>query len=352
MGAPSMPPIGSEQNNAFIFIGDNTREVIIESLDLQGHDAVDDEIFGIIVSGKNIRKILIRNNKIHNFSSNSNAHGIAVYGTGDTDDKAIRHVIIDGNSVYSMRTGSSESVVINGNVSRWEIKRNDIYDVNNIAIDAIGGEGTTATRTDSQGRILPGIYDVARYGFIEDNFVENMSSIDNPAYNNEESWAAAIYIDGGSHIQITDNVVVNASWAYELGAENCLTTRHITMTGNSAVGSTFGDLLLGGYTQTGYLDDASIDCNPNNTIDVNEGHGYVKFLTVKENHFNSTNVQIDPIFLQYRTTNTIIVEPGVIAENEDGDGSAPGDENAVRIDETNSRLWESQLHSCSHAFYR
>lgn len=70
-----------------------------------------------------------------------------------------------------------------------------------------------------------------------------MSTLNNPAYDNEESWAAAIYIDCGHHIKVTDNVVVNASWGYDIGAENCLTTRHIYMTGNSESGSTFGDLL-------------------------------------------------------------------------------------------------------------
>ena len=37
-----------------------------------------------------------------------------------------------------MRTGSSESIVINGNVQRWEISDNRVVNVNNIAIDAIG----------------------------------------------------------------------------------------------------------------------------------------------------------------------------------------------------------------------
>jgi hypothetical protein len=285
------------------------------------------------VDGKSIKNIAILNNKIHNFDSNENAHGIAVYGTGITNAKAISHVIIEGNSVYEMRTGSSESIVVNGNVKKWEIKSNDVYDINNIAIDAIGGEGTSPSRMNSDGRVLPGKVDAARYGFIEDNFVENMHTTDNPAYGRKESWAAAIYIDGGHHIQLKDNVVVNSAWGYEVGAENCLVSRQITMTGNSAEESYYGDLLLGGYAQRGFLKDKSINCNPNNTRDANEGHGYVRYLTIKENLFNSSATALDPITLQYRTTHAIIVEPGVEAVNETGNGSARNDENAVRITE-------------------
>jgi len=329
VGVANMTPLTTSENVIFIYIGDNTKQVILENLNLQGHNAGDNEIYGIFVEGKNIRNILIRNNKIHDFNSNSDAHGIAVYGTGATNRQGIRHVTIEGNEVYSMRTGSSESIVINGNVRRWEIKANDVYDVNNIAIDAIGGEGKSPTREDRRGRILPGALDAASYGFIEDNFVENMSTAGNPAYGNEESWAAAIYIDGGHHIHVANNVVENASWGYEMGAENCLTTRYITVTGNSATGSTFGDLLLGGYAENGYRADRTINCNPNNSSDEHEGHGYVKFLTVKNNTFTSTNTSEELITLQFRITNTIIVAPTISSINTDRNGAARGDQNAI-----------------------
>jgi hypothetical protein len=126
---------------------------------------------------------------------------------------------------------------------------------------------------------------------------------------------------------------VNSAWGYEVGAENCLISRQITMTGNSAEESYYGDLLLGGYAKRGFVKDKSINCNPNNTRDANEGHGYVRYLTIKENLFSSSDTELDPITLQYRTTHAIIVEPGVEAVNETGNGSARNDENAVRITE-------------------
>lgn len=333
VGKAGMTPLTSTKNGTFIYIGDDTKRVVIEGLDIQGHSAGRRGIYGIIVEGKNIKNILIRNNRIHDFDSNSNAHGIAVYGTAVSKKRAIANVIIEGNTIHDMRTGSSESIVVNGNVKKWEIRNNDIYDINNIAIDAIGGEGTSPARTDSDGRVLPGLLDAARYGFIEDNFVENMHTTDNPAYGNEESWAAAIYIDGGHHIQVKDNVVQNTAWGYEVGAENCMVSRQITMTGNSAEESVYGDLLLGGYAHKGFRADKSIDCDPENTVDANEGHGYVKYLTIKENLFNSAAPELDNVTLQYRTTHAIIIEPGVEPVNDQGNGSAPGDENAVRTTE-------------------
>jgi hypothetical protein len=44
----------------------------------------------------------------------------------------------------------------------------------------IGGEVAAPTET-KYGRVFPGTNDAARYGFIEDNRVENMSTETNPA---------------------------------------------------------------------------------------------------------------------------------------------------------------------------
>ncbi len=309
-------------------------EVIVAGLDLHGHTA--ETLQGIMVRGQNINNVLIQGNEIHDFEGISDAHGIAVYGSGNTEASAIQNVIIEGNEVYDMRTGSSESIVVNGNVARWAIVRNEVYDVNNIAIDAIGGEGTAPPMQSGNGRVVPNPVDAARYGFIEENYVENMSTAGNPAYGGDAIWAAAIYVDGGHHIQIADNEVVNASWGYEVGAENCLTSAHVTLerNSNSPDGESFGDLVLGGYSQLGYRDNPQINCDPSSTDDSVERHGYVAHVTVKDNNFQSTRTMPAPITLQYRTTNTIIAEPDVVPAvepvNDMGDGSASGDENAVK----------------------
>jgi len=320
----------TRRNAPFIYIGDGIRDVVIEGLDLQGHRAGDNEIYGIVVEGKKIRNIAIMNNRIHDFDSDENAHAIAVYGTAKAAKAAVTNVIIEGNEIRDMRTGSSESIAINGNVRRWEIIGNVLINLNNIAIDAIGGEGTSPARTDKNGRVLPGRYDAARYGFIENNRIEKMHTLGNPAYDNEESWAAAVYVDGGHHILIRNNQVVDSAWGYEIGAENCIVTRQVTMTGNSAEEGYYGDLVLGGYAHRGFRRHRKILCDPTRSSDDNEGHGYVKYLTIKENTFQSEATKEDPITLQYRITHAIIIEPGVDPVNDDGDGSARGDENAIR----------------------
>lgn len=332
IGVKGMKALQSPKNGAFIYIGDGTRHVVIENLRLQGHRAGKKDIYGIIVEGKKIRDILIRGNEIFGFESDSNAHAIAVYGTGANSKESIARVIIEKNTVHDMKTGSSESIAINGNVQRWEILRNDIYDINNIAIDAIGGEGTAPTRT-KKGRTLPGRFDVARYGFIEDNYVENMHTKGNPAYGRRESWAAAIYIDGGRDILVKDNVVDNSAWAYEVGAENCVITRNVTMVGNSAQESYYGDLVLGGYAHKGFWADKSINCDPRSSEDRSEGHGYVRYLTVHQNSFDSEGTKEKKILPQFRVTHAIVAEPGVKPVNAQGDGRARGDQNAIRTDD-------------------
>jgi len=331
VGVDEMEPLTSSKNGTFIYIGDNTGQVILEGLNIQGHSARRDDIYGIIVEGSKIRKIAIQNNNIHDFSSNSNAHGIAVYGTDTGGKNSIKNILISNNEVHNMRTGSSESIVVNGNVQRWEISGNSVVNVNNIAIDAIGGEGTSPAGTDKNGRIVPGKTDAARFGFIENNYIEDMHTSDNPAYGNEESWAAAIYIDGAHHILIEGNEVVDTAWGYEIGAENCVVSRYVTMVDNSSDDAYYGDLILGGYAKKGFWADKSINCNPNNTNDANEGHGYVKFLTIKNNDFNTRYGEEESVTLQYRTTNAMVVQEGVEAVNESGNGSAKGDANAIRV---------------------
>lgn len=307
----------------FITIGSTgVSEIVVENLSLKGHAA--SEVYGIVVDGDNISKIIIRNNNISDFgdSTTENAHGIAVFGSGTTP---VTDVMIELNEVYNMKTGSSESIVVNGNVYKWAINDNYVHDVNNIAIDAIGGEGTLAPENGASG---PHPDDAARGGFIEYNVVKTMSTASNPQYGSEESWAAAIYVDGARDILIQYNEVDQTPWGYEVGAENCIITEDITVINNLATNSFYGDFLTGGYAAGGYLNDDSIQCL--GTDDDDEGHGNVERLTVQNNEFFTTTGTEENILAQFRTTYAIIAEPGVTPVNEDGDGSASGDQNAIR----------------------
>jgi Ca2+-binding RTX toxin-like protein len=324
--------LSSSHKNAFFEIESGADQVVIEGLNLDGEsrDFKNNEVFGIVIYGENINQVAIINNNIHHLFSNKNAHGIAAYGTGDTEESAIRNLIIDNNYIHDMKTGSSENIVVNGNVAYWEIVNNQIKQVNNIGIDAIGGEGTSPVQ-NIDGRVLPGKLDAARYGYIQNNSIENMSTVSNPAYGNVHSWAAAIYIDGARNIQVVNNSVNDSEWGFEIGAENCLQSSNIFLTNNISSGSYYGDLVIGGYAHIGYLDDTNINCNPLATDDSDEGHGYVENITVKSNHFNTETGNADNITLQYRIRQSIIIHPGITEQNPDGNVS--GDENSIRITE-------------------
>jgi len=65
--------------------------------------------------------------------ANGQAYGISVYGTASTP---IDTVTIDGNQVFNLKTGGSESVNVDGNVTNFTITHNTVHDNDNIAIDA------------------------------------------------------------------------------------------------------------------------------------------------------------------------------------------------------------------------
>lgn len=235
-------------NDSLFHVETGASEIVFENLLIDGEDKArnSSDVFGIFIEGESINRVQVKNNTIKNLHSENNAHGIAAYGTGSSELTSISDIIIEGNTLDDLRTGSSESIVVNGNVKQWEILNNRVSNVNNIAIDAIGGEGISPTQVVN-GRILPGDYDAAREGFIEGNTVTNMSTLGNSQYDNVRSWAAGIYVDGGRDISISGNTMINTPWAYEIGAENCVETTNITLSNNTAVGSYYGDLVMGGY---------------------------------------------------------------------------------------------------------
>ncbi|MFD1906737.1 hypothetical protein ACFSQ7_26155 [Paenibacillus rhizoplanae] len=101
----------------------------------------------------------VLNNRIHSIANTAtpegdgltgrDAHGIAVYGTEAKE--ALQGLIIDGNEVYDLVLGSSEALVVNGNVDTFEITNNIVHDSDNIGIDLIGYEGNGGRRAGRSG---------------------------------------------------------------------------------------------------------------------------------------------------------------------------------------------------------
>ena len=85
--------------------------------------------------------IYICGNNIHNITNamlGGNAHGICFYGDSTTSSN---NIWIEDNQVHDCRLGTSESLVLNGNVEIFTVKDNLVHDNDNIGIDFIGFEG-------------------------------------------------------------------------------------------------------------------------------------------------------------------------------------------------------------------
>jgi hypothetical protein len=163
---------------------------------------------GIWITGSG-RGIQIRNNRVHNITTTSeedgNAFGISVYGTSKTP---ITQLVINGNEVYDLKTGQSESVNVDGNVTHFKITNNLIHDDDNIGIAAIGYEG-----------VGPVGYDEAMYGEVSGNTVYNISGIANPGEGNSYD-ADGLYCDGCAYVTFERNIIFQVDYGIETTSEN------------------------------------------------------------------------------------------------------------------------------------
>jgi len=152
--------------------------------------------------------IHILNNLIHNIvttTKSGNACGLFAYGTSKTP---ITELVVNGNELYNLKTGNSESMTLNGNVTHFKVTNNLVHDNNNIGIDIIGYEGTG-----------PVGYDQASYGVVSGNTVYNISGIANPSEGREYD-ADGLYCDGCGHVTFERNVIFQADYGIETTSEN------------------------------------------------------------------------------------------------------------------------------------
>jgi Right handed beta helix region len=210
---------------------------------------------GIWVTGSGSH-IQILNNRVHNITTtsekNGNAFGIAVYGS--EAPASIDSISITGNQVYNLKTGNSETLNVDGNVTNFTISNNLIHDNDNIGIDAIGFEGVSPDPA----------YDYARNGEISGNTVYNISAINNPGEGNQYD-ADGIYVDGGSNIVIERNLVYNNDLNIEAASEHSgHVSSYITIRNNVVHHGNSVGISIGGYaSNVGGSDHISI---VNNTL--------------------------------------------------------------------------------------
>ncbi len=248
----------------------NQSYVRIEGLEIRNFHTAEHRFapLGISVMGSGSHIELLKNN-VHHIEqtfpgrdapgSGGNGFGIAVYGT---DAKTpISELVIDGNEVHHLKTGSSESLVVNGNVTNFRITHNVVHDNNNIGIDVIGFERTAPD---------PAV-DQARDGIVSGNLVYNITSRGNPAYRDEEN-SDGIYVDGGTRVLIERNIMHDVDFGIELASEHKdRATSYITARNNLIYHAHTAGVSIGGYApERGHTDHCTI---VNNTLYDNDRSG-------------------------------------------------------------------------------
>jgi len=237
--------------------------------------------------------IEILHNEVHHIEQNSdrqlrpgsgaNGFGIAVYGTDATTP--ISDLIIDGNDVHHLKTGSSESVVVNGNVAGFRITKNSVHDNNNIGIDVIGFEHTAPD---------PAV-DRARDGVVSENSVYSITDRGNPAYGGTPD-SDGIYVDGGTRILIERNLVHDVDFGIELASEHRVgSTSHIIARNNLIYSCHTAGFSIGGYDlKRGTTEDVVIVNNTlykNDTWKTGQGEFLMQFY-MRNNVFKNNIVYV------------------------------------------------------------
>jgi len=192
---------------------------------------------GIWVTGAGSGLNLL-NNIVHNITTTSeksgNAFGIAVYGTSSTP---ITQITISGNQLYNMKTGNSETMNVDGNVTYFTISNNIVHDNDNIGIDAIGFEGVGPTGSDQ-----------AKYGVISGNTIYNISGINNAGEGNQYD-ADGIYCDGCAYTIIERNTVHNCDLNMEAASEHSgHNASYVTIRNNLFYNANAVGVSIGGYS--------------------------------------------------------------------------------------------------------
>lgn len=215
---------------------------------------------GVLVQGSG-QYIEIRSNNIHEIEANNlpaigdaNALGIAVYGQ---QQSPIRHVIVDRNELYNLKTGTSESLTIGGNVDGWQVTKNQVHNNNFIGIDATGYYHNNHNNLAEYNR--------ARNGWIAGNTVYNLSTAGNQALTFIAA-AIGIYVDGGQNITIEqNNSDANDGGIWLLSERPGKLTDYIAVRNNLVSFNRGAGILVGGYdaTQSGGAAHISIT---NNTL--------------------------------------------------------------------------------------
>jgi Protein of unknown function (DUF1565) len=284
--------VAPTSDNGLFFVR-NQNYVTIQGFQLQNYGTTHAGVFpmGIMVEGA-CSYIQLLDNVVYNIyttaeAKGGGAQGIAAYGTSAT--ASINNLIISGNTLYGLRTGSSESMTVNGNVQYFAITNNIVHDNDNIGIVAIGYEKTAPNSSVDQ----------ARDGTIAQNLVYHITSAKNPNYHGQLG-ADGIYVDGGTRIVIEQNIVYNTDIGIEAASEHhTRLSSYVIIRNNLIYDGYLQGISIGGYAgSVGGTDHCTI---VNNTLYMND----------------STRSGSGEFSINYHTTNNVF-ENNVVYSNDQG----------------------------------
>jgi hypothetical protein len=282
--------------NGMILIDDQSY-LVIRGFEIRNYRSnIRDRVpVGIHVRGA-AHHLQLLDNRINNIASTAvvdgdlrgrDAHGIAVYGT--KAPVAINNITISGNELHQLTLGSSEALVLNGNVELFTVTNNLIHDADNIGLDFIGYEQTAPDPA----------FDQVRNGRVSGNTIYNIDTLTNPAYGGERS-AGGIYVDGGTNLLIEQNRVFSANIGIEIASEHQgRATSFITVRNNLVYHNHIAGLAMGGYdARRGSTENCTIVNNTfyhNDTTQNGNGELLIQFDTrnnvIKNNIFQANSDQ-------------------------------------------------------------
>ncbi|MFD1387568.1 right-handed parallel beta-helix repeat-containing protein [Oceanobacillus oncorhynchi subsp. oncorhynchi] len=273
----------ADGNRALVVLEDKNY-IHIEGLTIKNvtTDIMDETVMGIFITGSSSH-ITVKDNTVKGIKTwheEGNGHGIAVYGTDSMKDINIVH-----NIVEDLKLGTSESIVLNGDIDGFTVDGNRVQYSDNIGIDLIGYEGVAANPAA----------DYVRNGAVQNNTVHHVSSFTNSAYNGEYS-AAAIYVDGGKDILIKKNELYENDIGIEATSEHAgKYAEGIQIIDNLISNNHYTGIAIGGYDEErGGTRDTLITKNTlyqNDTKDLDGGQLLVQYNVhdneIKENKFTA-----------------------------------------------------------------
>ncbi len=247
-------------NEALVTLN-NVSYIVVEGLDICNFKttAAWANVDGIVVKGGS-NNIILRKNKVFNIENNAAAElgrsGHAIQVIGNTD-VAITKILVEENEIFDCNTGYSENLTINGYVDGFEVRKNKVYNGENIGIVAAGGYAANTNPA----------YNYVRNGIIADNEVFNIDGKTGPipAFK-DHNGAIGIYVDGARNIIVERNLVRDSGRGIGIVSEtNNFPTQECTVRNNLVYNCSLAGIYLGGYI--GYTGGGTNNCYVvNNTI--------------------------------------------------------------------------------------